>query len=382
VTGSLRPVWIADGAAFRALEPEWNALLQRASRRSVFFTHAWLDAAWTWAADLGEPMVVCVYSEDRLVGACALMLKRDSRFPRRRVLRWLEIPDTQECDIVCEEAHAERVIGAIAAELYRRRGEWDLLDLCYLHADSIAARGLLGALPARGIQTALEEDDSNPYIDTEGPWDQFYAARSRSLKKATNLAANRIARAGNVRVTRIPPLPSRVADVARTLEDLVHVSARSWKAGTGNTLEQPAPGRFFRRLAELATERGWLSAWVLYLNDRPAATELQLVYDGQVHALRSDFDQALEEVSPGSNLNIEILKALFASGVRRYFMGPGPNPYKRRWTDSVVPLCRLSAYSPTLRGASTGWFDHELRPRLRRVREGASELVSKKRSAP
>ena len=80
------------------------------------------------------------------------------------------------------------------------------------------------------------------------------------------------------------------AAVDRELEDVIRISARSWKRHTGNSLDQAGPQAFIRRLSHRAHDQGWLSVWRLTLDGSPIAMEYQLVGDGIVYALRSDFD--------------------------------------------------------------------------------------------
>src|SRR5205814_1178166 len=141
--------------------------------------------------------------------------------------------------------------------------------------------------------------------------------------------------------------PTRAFDALQTI---TAISARSWKSVTGNSLEHAGPQAFARRLVQNAQKRGWLSVWILRLEGRPAAMELQLIADGAVYALRSDFDASLGELSPGSHLNGVLLEQLFDAGLRRYVMGPGENAYKYRWTDQAEEVCTLTSYGPTVAG--------------------------------
>lgn len=120
--------------------------------------------------------------------------------------------------------------------------------------------------------------------------------------------------------------------------------------------------------------------WCLRLDGKPVAMEYQLVNGDDVFALRADFDQTLEAISPGSYLSVQLLQQLFASGLRRYWLGPGPNPYKARWTEKSETLYRVRAFSPTARGRLHRLNEQLVRPAarkvraaLRRVRRGQSD---------
>jgi CelD/BcsL family acetyltransferase involved in cellulose biosynthesis len=108
----------------------------------------------------------------------------------------------------------------------------------------------------------------------------------------------------------------------------------------------------------------WLSVWLLRMDDIAVAMEYQLMVDGQIHALRADFDDRYKNVSPGTYLNYRLLSSLFAGGFSRYYMGPGKNPYKSRWSKTSEPVKSLTSFSPTVRGRA-GELWSQVKPKLR-----------------
>jgi CelD/BcsL family acetyltransferase involved in cellulose biosynthesis len=352
---------------FFTLRDAWNLL---AAERSVFLRHEWFDAAWQWrkSEDSTRLLVLCVHGKAGLIGILPL-LHRSERVVGmpRRVLEFLTVPDNQFCDMLAAEGMETAVAEALAMELAKRRGEWDMLRLAYLPEQSLSRHALLPALERHGIAATVTESSGNSYISLEAGWQDYYAGRSRSLKKACNLAANRLTKAGRLGVEWLAPgaLPTTAPSF---LDSAVRISAHSWKRSTGNSLDRTGPQAFFRRLSELALKEGWLSLWLLTVDDKPIATEYQLIFAGQVHALRADFIEEYDELSPGTHLNRHLLEQLFGRGLQRYLMGPGDNPYKKRWTDLAEPLFRLDAYSPAVRGRLAELWDLRLKPALRRLK--------------
>ncbi len=358
---------VADYPDFLALRDDWNIL---AADRSVFLRHEWFDAAWQWRKQESATRlaVLCVRRGPLLVGILP-MLGRIERTGGmvRRVLEFLTVPDNQSCDILAAEEERAAVADALARALAARRRDWDVLRLTYLPDHAFAQMELPPALERHGIAATVAESSGNAYVTLTNGWNEYYAGRSRSLKKACNLAANRLNRAGDLRIDWLAPgadpTPAPVL-----LDAVVQVSAQSWKRDTGNSLDQPGPQAFFRRLSELALKEGWLSVWRLTIDDKPIACEYQLIFAGRVHALRADFVEEHDELSPGTHLNRHLLEQLFGRGLQRYLMGPGDNPYKKRWTDLAEPLFRLDAYSPATRGRLAAWWDLRLKPALRRLK--------------
>lgn len=361
-------VQVSDYTGFLVLHDAWNGLV---ANHSLFLRHEWFDAAWQWRGrdDAVRLTVLCVFRGKDLVGILPLIARTErAAGMARRVLEFPTVPDSQSCDIIAAEPERAAVADALAAELSARRGEWDVLRLSYLPEHALARSEFARALEAHGIEYQTTGTGGNSYISLETGWDDYYSTRSRRLKKASNLNANRLKKAGEIRIDWLKPGIAAPAEVRPALETAIAISANSWKRSTGNSLDNPGPQAFIRRISELAVQQGWLSLWVLALNGRPMAMEYQLVFNGKVHALRADFVDGCENISPGSHLNRHQLEQLFGRGLHRYLMGPGDNPYKKHWTEQAEPLFQLDAYSTSARGRLTALWDLKLKPELRALK--------------
>ena len=354
---------VTDEAGFLALRPAWNAIAAQRPDLSVFAWHEWFDAAWQWRRDACRLYVV-TWTDRGQVRAILPMLTRTARgrLGSVRELSLLTVPDTQFCDMLVADADRSRAVDAFASHLASHARDWDVMRLAYLRPDSAIATTLASAMAASGCAVTHAAAPGNPFISLLGDWNAYYGGRSRRLKKANNLAANRLAKAGEVRIEWLEPGNADAGRLGSLVEGIVEVSQNSWKSATGTTLDQPGPGAFIRRLSKVAAERGWLSIWMLSLDGRPMATEYQLVCEGNVHALRSDFRTGNEEISPGSHLNRTLLEQLFGRGYRRYFMGPGNNAYKFRWAEDTDAQVAVTIYSRSIAGRILSVWERRLRP--------------------
>jgi CelD/BcsL family acetyltransferase involved in cellulose biosynthesis len=355
---------------FAALHSAWNELHRRTRRPSPFLTHEWFDAAWQWRRQDAELHVLCCLRGQDLVGVLPLLRPTSPRRPAaRRELEFLAVPDTQACDALAAEADRLPVASALADELVRRQRDWDAIALRYLPDGTIALTELRQALSDRGLRCDVRAATRNPWIALDSSWESYYGSRSRRLKKAVNLATNRLSKAGEVELRWLQPGQGDAAEVDHQVHQITAISARSWKTRTGNSLDNAGPQAFVRRLAHHAQRMNWLSVWVLTLDKAPVAMELQLIDEGCVFALRSDFDAAYESISPGSYLNRQMLARLFGRGLRRYLMGPGENVYKYRWTDESEAVSTMTIYGHSLRGRWLAARELALKPAARRIRD-------------
>jgi CelD/BcsL family acetyltransferase involved in cellulose biosynthesis len=163
------------------------------------------------------------------------------------------------------------------------------------------------------------------------------------------------------------------------LERAIDLSAKSWKHTTGSTLDRPGPGDFIRRFTEHAVANGWLSIWQLAIDGVLVASEYQVIYEGNVHALRSDYDPDFDALSPGTYLNWQILERLFGTDLRYYSMGPGDNAYKQRWAEENPPQHRLTVYGKTLTGRVLRFLNERLKPLINRVSSRSRETETMER---
>lgn len=352
-----------------ALTQEWDRLAPRAHRPSVFLESDWMRAAWAWRSETARLHIVRVARGGEAIGFVPLIETRAPRLGRSaRRLEFLEIPDTQRCEVLCAPGDLDAVCGALAAHLAGVHRRWDELCLVKLDAESPTLAALARAFGETGLTAYTGESAVVPGVRLSGGWEAFYAGRTRRLKKANNHLANRLKRAvGSIEVERLSGMEIPQDRLAAAVDALTNISRRSWKAATGLTFDQSGPQRFLRELLPRAAARGWLSLWLLRLDGKVAATELQLAHRGVIAALRSDYDPDYAELSAGSYLNWQLIVQLFATGEAYYCMGPGANKYKLRWADDLPQQLTLRVYNRTARGV-LGWIeDRAARPALRRL---------------
>lgn len=362
---SLRAEFWQSEAPFLDSGAEWNALCSRIPGASVFLRHEWFDAAWRWCQREAALYVVAFREGERLVGLAPMVVRRVGARLRHRRLTFLTVPDTQACDVLAEP----RLRGVVIESLLKAlagRGDWDVLELTYL--TPAAAEEITACARAGGHRTLLLDQGNNPGIALQGSWDEYYGRRSRRLKKGNNLIANKLKKGGHS-VHLEAFRGDSEEQTAQLLDDIIAVSAQSWKRHTGLSLDFPGPNAFIRRLSTLAASNGWLSIWRLRVDGRTLAMEYQISFGGRVHALRSDFDDRASELSPGTYLNWKMLEQMFASDQQHYLMGPGENAYKLRWAETYEPIKRVVIYGPTLQGRLQAWLDLRLRPAARRLRD-------------
>ncbi len=358
--------------ALDTLREQWSALATQHRYPSAFLTHQWIDAAWQWQSPGTHLRLVTARQDDQLIAACPFVIRRDRRYGISvRTIEFLNIPDTQECDILCARNHESEFARSLAKLLVTNLTDWDLISLNLLREDAYALQMLPEALKSAGLHTSIDRVTSNPSVPLSGSWQDYYRTRSRRLKKGNNLIANRLQRKyQDIQIRHFQPGSGDMEMIRKSIEHLTELSASSWKGrDTGNTFDQPGPREFLNRLMARMPEIKGLSIWFLELDSTPVASELQLSHEGTISALRSDFRQELRDDSPGTYLNWKLLERMFDMDSQVYRMGPGSNTYKARWSVQDSPLYRLTVFNNTLVGQSIRLTETCIKPALRKLRQ-------------
>lgn len=361
---TLRASRVTSTADFAALAPVWADLAARADRPSPFLSHDWFACCWHAVPPGTRPEIVVVSDGGDPVAVVPLMrwTQRLRGLPVRS-LGFLEAPDSPELDLLTV-AEPRAVVAALLDHL-AARADWDMVHLQKLAATSPTLKALEELAPARFAVERLRPLGS-PYLTVAGDFEAFFRGQSQRFRKTVRSVQNRLERAGRVTVEE----HTRVDPDSEVFREMVALTRRSWKADQGiaiSTMPRMLP--FFEALTRCATERGWLSLWLLRLDGRAVAMEYQIQSGGVVNALRADFDAEFAALSPGSQLNHLIARALFErGGVHEYDMGPGDNEYKLRWSTGSHPRVRLRLYGRRLYSRFLRTLEGRVLPALRALR--------------
>lgn len=356
--------YISDSKGFQGLRHDWNRLATQTDSGSVFLRHEWFDAAWGWLKGTSDLCIVCINRDGILIGICPLMLRRSRRSGVPvTMLEFMSVPDTQECDVLADPRDIADVAIGLVDCLYSGEISWDVMHLEKLRAESPSIDAIRSAATRHGSSVRLLESGTNPSIDLTDSWTSYYGRRSRRLKKGNNLIANRLKRKGSlVEIKCYDCDTAQDFELQSLMGVVVGLSASSWKASTGLTLDNPGPNAFIARLSEHAARKSWLLVWILTIDGEPAAMEYQLQYNGVVSGLRADYDPRYTESSPGTLLNWRIIEQLFDRDASRYSLGPGSNTYKMRWAEEQEQLKSLFGYGSSIRGRTVRAVDEHIRP--------------------
>jgi CelD/BcsL family acetyltransferase involved in cellulose biosynthesis len=212
------------------------------------------------------------------------------------------------------------------------------------------------------LQRTLER---SPFVAIDGSWEAYRRRLSRHRRAELGRMRRRLEEVGDLRL--------QVADgrerLQVLLDEVFSVEASGWKGARGTAIAcRPETRGFYTDVAAWAAERGWLRLAFLRLAGRPLAVQYLLEVDGVQYALKGGYDPSAERFSPGILLLEGLLERAFGTGIRRFALLGGDEPYKVAFADGAQELVLFQSFAPTLAGRLHRAAWAHLRPLASRAR--------------
>lgn len=353
----LESYWV-DDLQLTEDEQLWHQLANT-QPHPIFYTLNWFKACLNWLPK--HASVKCWVARDESIKAIIplLFVKQKTKGITHVSIEWLRVPDSQFCGIICNPDYLQAVIHMFIDDLEQQKQHWDVLNL--YPVDSSTKEFFTDMSRA-----VIEPASYHYFLSIDDTWEAYYAGKSRRLKKSNNHLANRLKAQGDLEIEKVTDFSKY--SIQEIMDMITFISERSWKAKTNTTLNHSGPSSFLKSLTQSAATDGNLIIWLLRLDKKVIAYEYQLHSQGNIYALRSDFDEQYRDLSPGSFLNWKILEQIF-TGNSTYYMGPGVNAYKTRWKNGELPLYRIKAYAKTFKGRLLYSINENLFPMMRHTKK-------------
>jgi CelD/BcsL family acetyltransferase involved in cellulose biosynthesis len=358
---------------FLNLKQDWNTLLQSSEEAdSVFLRHEWLDVWWRAFGEKRELCVLLHRPNGQLKGIAPFMLFNSiyKNMPYRR-LGFIEDANAPSANFIIQQGFERTSISSFLQFILGQfRSAWDVAILNKIPTQSINYAVLIAHLNQSKSKHIIRQSQNSPYIPVNGEWDTFLKSTAVKFRKQLRNKANKIQRAGEVSFEQIKAIHS----APKVLGETFKVSSKSWKHQEGTSMVSTAERRrFFTLLSKVAEDNGWLSIWLLRLNNEPIALEYHLEYMGRTHAMRGDFDESYRKLSPGSVLEAHIVEHCFRNRLKEYDFCGLDYKYKTLWTEYVHNHNNILLYNSKLRSQIL----YALQKYFPLIRETAINLVSR-----
>ncbi len=323
----------SQASAFEALHAEWDDLLNRSSRASVYQSWEWNETWWRVFGRAKRLRLLQVRDGGRLVGLAPLYVSRHLGTPLRR-MAFLGTGPADYLDVLADDACAGEVAAAVLRHIGAGRGD-DLADLQQLAPTSLllAAAREAGCVP-EPRHMAIAAQEPCPFVTLPGDWDTYSKQLGKKMRGNLGYSERLLERSfGSVEYRLSEP-----ARLAEDLSDLFALHQRRWRARLlPGALAGGPIRRFHRMVAERFDKRGWLRLHSLHVDGRAVASLYCFRFRERTAYYLGGFDPEMARYSLGTLLTGRAIRQAIEEGAAEFDFLRGDEPYKERWaTDRRV----------------------------------------------
>ncbi len=263
--------------------------------------------------------------------------------------------------------------GAVCADLldglagYLKDQRFTVLDFNHLDPAIPANADLQAAFERAGFKTYIYPDEPIVFEDINGrSYADYMSDRSSKLRRNIRRLRTKLEKVGQVRFE----LMEGGKGLADAIRDYETVQKASWKKDEVYADHVPA-------LIRAAADARTLRLGLLYLDNRPVATDLTIISDGHATGKKGHFDDEMRQHHIGDVLTSLMLEHLIdIDKARSIDFGKTAASYKLKWVKEQRPLNGFVAFHL---GTSQGQLGRFL---FRSRQIARSQLSTLKRKIP
>lgn len=338
---------IQDAKRWRALEPEWDSLLEQTPEHTVFQKFVYQQIWWRYFGLSRTLYILVIRHSDCVIGIAPLQVSPIALLGRYyRELGFIGSRWEVDRPVFLFPSRPQACCEAMLRFLVEQGNDWDLCDLYEQAADSALFKQLQSGLRERGYLLGMSADSICPHLHLEGTWQQFIAAKSQKFRKNLKAARRKLEGAGNLAYVSY-----QGGDMMSEIGRYAALEDRSWKADkkVGCSRSTRYFG-FYRDLAATFGPTKHFQVRFLTLDGEPIAGTFGLLHQRHYYSLQIVHDAAYSKYSPGTLLEALEIEECLERGYQEYdFLGGFLNN-KVRWTNKArhtVELC-VFRYTPGL----------------------------------
>ena len=335
-------------AGFLALEPCWDALLERSAIRTPFLTWDWVSLWWQcYREDFTLRLAVLHDARGEVAGIAPFVLGRGVD-GSRRWLRHLGFMGTlcevasEGLDFIIPRGDEPRLAPLLAQVIPRTRAEWDIVELSTLHGESPNLGALRAAMAAVGpVEDRFAPIPSYMY-ELPPTWDAVLAAMSSRTRRQHRQHWLAIQQDHAARFLTAP------ADVpaAEAFEALLRLHAARF-GEKESTFLKPRAIDFHRRLIERWAPSGRAILPCIELDGRLAVVRYGFTHFGCLWDYQTGYHPIYNGLSLGTMGMSWTMQCAMQRGLTVFDHLPGDQEHKRQRSTTSRSILHLETFNPS-----------------------------------
>lgn len=338
---------VTDDKAFQALEPHWDALLERCAVRTPFMTWDWVSLWWREHGN-GARLCVSVVEDDRsgaLVGVAPLMIGRQPCGPRKAMrhltfIGCLGEDASQGMDFIVPTG-AEGAVTPMLCRAFRDQVlHWDVIDLPYVHEESPnlpLLRAALGRFASSGVRNAPEK---SYLMDLPGSWNEQMESWKSKTRVSYRTKWNKFLDENTGRAL----VGGRDMTHEAAFEELWRLHAARFE-GKHSAFLNPAMKRLQQEIIRRWSPHGRIVIPMLEADGKMVAGHYGFAMFGKYWSYQTGFDPAYANLSVGRLSLGWTAQQAIDLGLCEMDHMPGDARYKQEWSTRTRGVVFLEAFN-------------------------------------
>jgi len=333
---------ITTWSEFDQLADDWNRLLGKSGSPSIFLTWEWIRS---WRRAIGEsvdPYVVVVHRENGdLAGIAPLYLAsvRLLHIAEFRMLRFMADAATgaEYPDWIVDAGDEAEICDAIARHLRESRGAWDAIWLTTVSGWAGAEQRIRIAAERNGLRVRARNREF-AHIRLPARLSEFESRLSTKSRQRLRRNSRRIREMDSVNIVRC----SARDELPRFLDALFNLHQLRWRAAgmDGSFFRQPVVESFYREMAPVALQKGWLWLCALQQGESIKAVQFGYAFNGSYLQLQEGYDPEFR-AGAGNALRHSVIERCIEAGIGEYDFLVGTSEHKKRWCVDIRSGCDM-----------------------------------------
>lgn len=263
--------------AFKALQSEWNALLERSITNNPFSTYEW-HSNWWKAYHPGDLWILSFRDDvDTLRGIASFFIEIGA--DNQRIIHFVGCEDvTDYLDILVDKDYRDEIYNGLAKALIEHKDKFDTIDLCNIPAESPTHTDFPTILREQGFTVKTQVQEVCPIIHLPDNFDDYLSLLNKKERKEVQRKLRRAKGAGDslkwYTVNGEHDLDAEVDKFLTLMADSHPEKAQF--------LENEQHVTFFKSIVPAAAEAGWLQLNFLEVMGEAVAAYVNFDYNNQI----------------------------------------------------------------------------------------------------
>lgn len=324
---------------FTELAPEWNKLVERSTANQIFNTWEW-QSTWWQAYQPGDLWVItCRTDADQLIGLAPWFIGTTE--DQKRFVATIGCKEvTDYLDLIVDADHVDAVLDQFAGFLAENHDRFDEIQLCNIAEHSISHSDFPSALEKHGFTTELEPEDVCPVVELPESWSDYLAMLD---KKQRHELRRKFRRAHGENSGIDWYIVGQDDDIEEAMQQFLELMASS-DPDKARFLSDPQNVTFFKSIAAVMQQRGWLHLCFLTVEGERAAAYFNFDYNQQILVYNSGLNpESHGHLSPGIVLLAFIIQHAIETKHRVFDFLQGNETYKYHMGGKDIAVLNLNA---------------------------------------